>query len=85
MCEHPRKCTLRAFYRNGTPKNDFYTKFLKKYIIDNENTFHKQNLTMNTTAKRNLSFNADIGLWTVNNKLDKIVTLHSDFLEMSYE
>ena len=33
---------------------------LKKHINYNENTFHKQNITMNITAKRNLSFNADL-------------------------
>ena len=27
----------------------------------------------------------NFGLWTVNNKLEEFVTLHSDFLEMSYE
>ena len=30
-----------------------------------------------------LSYN--FGLWTVNTKSEKCVTLHSDFLEMSYE
>ena len=30
-----------------------------------------------------LSYN--LGLWTVNKKSDKSVTLQSDFLEMSYE
>ena len=27
----------------------------------------------------------EFGLWTVNRKSEKCVTLHSDFLEMSYE
>ena len=27
----------------------------------------------------------NFGLWTVNKKLDECVTLHSNFLEMSYE
>ena len=33
---------------------------LKKHINYNENIFYKQNLTMNITAKCNLSFNADL-------------------------
>ena len=60
--EHPRKCTLGAFYWSETNKIDFYTKcWSKNHINSNENTFlfRKQNLTMNITAKRNLSFNAD--------------------------
>ena len=60
MFEHPRKCTLGAFYRSETNKIDFYTKCCSKNHINyNENTFRKQNLIMNITAKRNLSFNAD--------------------------
>ena len=31
----------------------------KNYINYNENTFHKQSLTMNITAKHNLPFNTD--------------------------
>ena len=62
MFEHPRKCTLGAFYRNKTNKIDFYTKCLSEtiHITYNENIFHEQNLTMNIIAKRNLSFNADL-------------------------
>ena len=64
---------------------------LRKHINYNENTFHKQNITFNITAKRNLPSNADkkkyrlsynFGLWAVNSKFDKSVTLHSDMLKM---
>ena len=59
ICEHPRKCTLGRLYRNETNKFDFYTICLtRNHINYNENTFHKQNLTMNITAKHNLPFNA---------------------------
>ena len=56
-----RKCTLGAYME--TNKIDFYTKcWSKKHFYYNENTFHEQNLTMNITAKRNMSyFNTD---WT---------------------
>ena len=51
---------LETFYRSETNKIDFYINlWSRNHINYNENTFHKQNLTMNITAKRNLSFNAD--------------------------
>ena len=59
MFEHHRKCTLGAFYRGETNEIDFYTQFWSRNHINyNENTIHKQNITMNITAKHNLPFNA---------------------------
>ena len=64
--EHPRKCSLGAFYRSETNKFDFYTRFWSRNHINyNENTIHKQNITMNITAKHDLSFNADSLKWSI--------------------
>ena len=61
MFEHPRNCTLNAFYRNETNQIDFYTQFWSRNHINyNENTIRKHNLTMNMNSKHNLSFNADL-------------------------
>ena len=76
MCEHPRKCTLSAFYRCEINQFDFYTKCWSRNRIDyTENTIHKQNLTRNITAKDNLSFNAD------SQKLSMLINL---IVNMSY-
>ena len=70
MFEHPRKCTLGAFYRSEINKIDFHTQFWsRKYINYNEKIIHKQNLTMNITAKHNPPFNAD------SNKLSNLINL----------
>ena len=66
MFGHPQKCTLGAFYRCETNTIDFITKcWYRNHINYNENTLHKQNLTMNITAKHNLSFNADFNKMSI--------------------
>ena len=56
----------------------------------------KRNLSFNADKKKMDNFDKilklqiydpsyNFGLWTVNKKSDKSVTLHSEFLEMSYE
>ena len=47
--------------KSSNNKIDFFTKcWSKKHFNYNENIFYEQNLTMNITAKCNLSFNADL-------------------------
>ena len=60
MFEQPGKCTLGSFDQSETNTIYFYTLGLETILIINEKTFHEQNLTMNITAKHNMSFNISI-------------------------
>ena len=47
-------------YRRENSRFEFYTQYWSRNSINNnENIIYKRNLTINITAKHNLSFNAD--------------------------
>ena len=61
------------------------TKLISTQNVGLKNDNYNENIFWSILKSQICDISYNFGLWTVNKKSDKSVTLHSDFLEMSYE